>query len=242
MQHFKHPFKNFILTTPVAILLGSVIIALGLVGYGLVSNNGTATVKTIFAGPEINESDFIEGNIKSDVIVMEYSDPECPYCIQFHPTMKQIRTDYASKITFVYRHFPLTTIHPHAFIESKAIVCAGIVGGKDTFYSYIDGLYGYKVPKQDTNNFSPQLPVTGKEDIASGVGLDKAAFTACMNDVAADNIVNTSQEGGASAGVEGTPSTFVLLKTRKGYEVITMIDGARPYNYVKAAIDEALSR
>jgi protein-disulfide isomerase len=238
MQKLHHYLKNFTLSTPHAIVLGSLIIACGLVSYGFIVRGGSASAATtLFAGKAIDAGDFVEGNTKSDVVVIEYSDPECPFCVQLHPTLKQLRTEYASKIGFVYRHFPLTSIHPHAFDEARAIACAGILGGTQKYYEYIDALFGYKVDRQTT-----ALPATGKEDIASGVGIDKTQFLGCMNSGTPAEVVNASTNDGVNAGVEGTPSSFVLVKTRKGYEVVAMIDGARPYAYIKAAIDEALSR
>jgi predicted DsbA family dithiol-disulfide isomerase len=47
---------------------------------------------------------------------------------------------------------------------------------------------------------------------------------------------------GVAAGVQGTPTSFVLVKTRKGYEQVALIDGARPYTYFKAALDQALAQ
>jgi predicted DsbA family dithiol-disulfide isomerase len=57
-----------------------------------------------------------------------------------------------------------------------------------------------------------------------------------------EKIVLNSINDGITAGVQGTPSTFVLLKTRKGYETVSMVDGARPYEFFKAVVEEALSR
>lgn len=171
------------------------------------------------------------------MVIVEYSDPECPYCVTLHPTMKQIRTAYEDRVAFVYRHFPLTQIHFNAFDESKAIACAGTLGGAKTFYEYVDGLYGYKVVNKTTT-----LPITGKGDIAKNIGLDMKAFNLCLENDETALVVNTAINDGVQAGVQGTPSSFVLLKTRKGYEVVAMIDGARSYEYIQAAIEEALSR
>lgn len=190
----------------------------------------------------MDDKDYVGGNADSKVVVVEYSDPECPYCIQIHPTLERIKNNYSDKIGFVYRHFPLTQIHSHAFDESKAITCAGSLGGNKKFFEYIDALYSYKLARQTTINPSPLLPVNGKEDIAANLGLDKNAFAACLNSDEAALAVNASINDGVQAGVQGTPASFVLLKTRKGYEIVTMIEGAQSYEYIQAAIEEALSR
>jgi protein-disulfide isomerase len=250
MNKINHYFKTIIkyikrikLTTPVAILLGAIIISAGIVSYGFITRTNTIKTKdTTFAGKVIGDNEPVEGKESSKVIVMEYSDPECPFCILVYPTLKQIRTEYAGKIEFVYRHFPLSDKHPNAFNESKAIICSGKVGGSKKYFEYMDALFGYKVPKQNQENSSPQLPVAGRQEIALGLGLDGASFSSCMSEKQTDNEITTSYNDGITAGVQGTPTTFILIKNKKGYEVVALVDGARPYEYFKAAIDEALSR
>jgi protein-disulfide isomerase len=238
--HRKHSHKSgFTLTTPMAIIIASIIIAGGLMGYGAITSGGSSNsvAKTLFKGKAINASDFVEGKENSKVVVIEYSDPECPFCTQVSPTIKKLRTDYAGKIAFVYRHFPLTQIHKHAFDEARAIACAGKVGGSAKYYEYLDNLFAYQMNKQST-----ELPVTGKEDFAKAIGIDMTAFGTCMKDNQTAQTVTDSANDGVAAGVQGTPSTFILVKTRKGYEQVAMIDGARQYEFFKASIEEALAR
>ncbi len=235
---FRHKLAAFKLTTPIAIIIAACILAGSHIAYGfIIKNTVTKVESSLFTGKPIDDKDHIEGNADSKVVIVEYSDPECPYCVTLHPTLKQVRTDYKDKIAFVYRHFPLTQIHPNAFNESKAIACAGTLNGTKGFYSYIDALYGYKLSNQTT-----QLPATGITDIAKNGGLNPATFAACMQAEDTALTIDTSVNDGVQAGVEGTPSSFVLVKTKKGLEVVAMLDGARPYEYIQAAIEEALSR
>ena len=156
--------------------------------------------------------------------------------------LKQLRNEYGDRVAFVYRHFPLD-IHPNAFDESRAIACAGTIGGAKALYEYIDTLYGYKFSKQDPVSYSfPPLAQDGKEAIAKSIGLDSASFSLCMNGEETGKEVSASLKDGENAGVRGTPSTFVLIKNRKGYEVVADINGAQSPEYFKAAIDEALIR
>ena len=247
IHHYLEKIRTFVknnfysrlrLSTPSAVIIGSVLISLSIVAHGFImQGSSTAGAAALFTGRAVDATDYIEGEKNSNVVLVEYSDPECPYCISVHPTIKQLRNDYRNKVAFVYRHFPLTQIHPHAFDESKAITCAGTLGGEKKMYEYIDALYGFKIDHQTT-----QLPTNGKEDIARGVGLDSQAFTNCINAAQTGDTVNNSINDGLQAGVQGTPSSFVLIKTKKGYEVVAMIDGARDYTYFQAAIDEALQR
>lgn len=238
MSKIKHLISQIKLSTPSAIILGAIILAVSHVGYGyVISKNQSNSNATFFTGKLIDDKDYIWGNKKSDVIVMEYSDPECPYCVQFHSTVKQMQEEYKDKISFVYRHFPLTQIHSNAFDEARAISCAGKVGGDEGYFNYINNFFDYKLKNQTT-----QLPKNGKENIAKEVNLNIESFNACMTNKDTEQDVTDSLNDGVAAGVEGTPATFVLLKNSKGYEVIAKIDGARQYSFVKAAIEQALSR
>lgn len=95
---------------------------------------------TPFGGSPVTEDEFVQGT-KSNVVVLEYADAECPYCVRFHPTINNIMKTYGNRIGFVYRHFPLTQIHPDALRYATAIECAGNVKGKDAYFSFIDKLF-----------------------------------------------------------------------------------------------------
>ena len=248
IKHFLHTSGTFLqtisLSVPSAIIIGSLIISGSIMLTGNKVGKTTANTKNdvnMFTGKDIDSKDYVEGKTTSDIFLVEYSDPECPYCIQLHPTMKQLRTKYEDKIAFVYRHFPIAQLHPKAFDESRAIACAGVVGGKKGYYEYIDSLYGYKYSKQSTRQ-STALSADGKEAIAANVGLDATAFANCMTSGKTASTVSESLNDGTGAGVSGTPSSFLVKRTDNGLELIAAIDGARPMEYFDAAIQEALSK
>ncbi len=243
MTNIRNFFSKIKLSVQGSIILGATILAISHLGYAyIISQNSSSSNVPLFTGKSIDENDYIFGNKKSNVVVIEYSDPECPFCVRFSDVSKQIKDNYKDKVSFVYRHFPLS-FHKNAFGESKAIACAGLIGGEKSFYEYIEYLYSGKYSTQNPNNgsFTP-LTSNGKELLAEKVGLNIENFSSCMNKKENDTIIENSLADGVSAGVEGTPATFVLVKNRKGYEVVAKIDGARPYSFVEAAIEEALSK
>lgn len=242
MHKIKHFFKTvsskFHFTTPVAIIVAAIILGGSHLGYALLAKPTTAAAPTtIFAGRPVDDTDLATDNVKSKVIVMEYSDTECPFCAQLHPTITKLREEYASKISFVYRYFPLTQIHPHAFEESRAIYCVGKLLGANKRMEYINQMFTEKLNKKNM-----VLPEGGKEALAKNVGVSEAAFSTCLASQESSDAINASMQDGVTAGVQGTPATFILLKNKKGYEVVSMVDGARPYEYLKAAIDQALAK
>ncbi len=242
MQKIKHLIKNTFqklrLTTPSAIIIAAVILGASHVGYGYLLSTGTQkSPATSFKGRALDESDLMTGNTKSKVILVEYSDTECPYCAQLYPTIKKIQAEYGEKIGYVYRYFPLTQIHPDAFEEARAIYCVGKELGAVKRQNYIDSIFAYKWEKQNM-----VLPKGKKESLAKDSGVNESSFKACMQDAASSAVINASMQDGVAAGVQGTPASFVLIKTRKGYETVSLIDGARPYEYFKAILDDALAR
>jgi protein-disulfide isomerase len=228
------------MTTPVAILLGALMISVSHITYATILANpsgNTGKQLELFKGRAIDESDLAVGKAKADVIVVEYSDTECPFCAQFYPTMKKLQNEYSSKVSFVYRYFPLTQIHPNAFDEARAVYCVGKIAGAEKRRNYIDEMFAYKTAKQNMT-----LPKGGRESLAKNIGIDEKVFTSCMSGADSGEAVNASTQDGIVAGVEGTPATFVLVKNKGKYEVVSLVSGARPYEYFKAVIDEALAR
>ena len=97
-------------------------------------------VTTPYTGelPPITKNDHIYGNSKAPVVIVEYSDFECPYCKAFHSTLKKIIDESNGDIAWVYRHFPL---HTHSFEELAAAECVAKLKGNDAFWKYGDLLF-----------------------------------------------------------------------------------------------------
>ncbi len=102
---------------------------------------GEPGTKDITLDP-VTEKDHIYGNPAADLLLVEYSDLECPFCKRFHETMTQVMKEYGDtgKVAWVYRHFPLDSIHSKARHEAEATECAGELGGKDKFFEYLNKL------------------------------------------------------------------------------------------------------
>lgn len=242
MNTIRHFFKNIFsgkaITTPVAILIGALMLSVSHITYAtIIAKSGPATALETFNGRAIDETDLATGKVKSDVVVVEYSDTECPFCGQVYPSMKKLQDEYGSRVSFVYRYFPLTQIHPNAYDEARALYCVGKVAGAEKRREYIDEIFTYKTSKQNMT-----LPKGGKEALAKNIGVDEKALATCMSGPESGDAVNASTQDGIGAGVQGTPSTFVLVKAKKGYEVVSHIDGARQYEYFAAAVEDALAR
>ena len=92
------------------------------------------------AGRPISAADHILGNLGSKVIVLEYSDLECPFCKIFHATMHRV-LDSNKEVAWVYRHYPIPQLHSKAVREAEASECAWEQGGNEAFWKYVDRIF-----------------------------------------------------------------------------------------------------
>jgi protein-disulfide isomerase len=150
-----------------------------------------------------NISDHVFGKTDSKVVFTEYGDFQCPGCGGMHPTVKTLIEKYEGQITFVFRNFPLTQIHPNALVAAAAAESAGLQGKywemHDMLFEKQDAWKGVAV-KDRINVF------TG---YAKDLGLDEAKF---KTDIASENVskkVSYDLALGKKVGVSSTP-TFIL--------------------------------
>src|SRR3989338_3720694 len=227
------------LSVPIAI-----VIAGGLIGGALYYSNikiGSQPIKTTAPQAEngtismrpVSADDHILGNPNADVIIVEYSDTECPFCKQFHNTLERVMNEYGKdgKVAWVYRHFPIAELHSKARKESEALECANELGGPGKFWEYTNMLFDIT---PSNNNLDPaQLPI-----IAKNVGLDVKAFNTCLSSEKYAAKVEADYQDAVKAGGQGTPNSILISKD--GTKVT--VQGAQPYESLKATIDALLQK
>ena len=102
---------------------------------------GKASADAQVALPPLTDKDHVLGDASAQVTIIEYSDLECPFCSRFHTVQETIMKEYAGKIKWVHRHYPLDQIHPNARPYAYAAECAAEVGGNDAFWGMIDYIF-----------------------------------------------------------------------------------------------------
>lgn len=177
--------------------------------------------------PALTNKEHVIGGKNPQVTLVEYSDFECPFCAQFHPTIRQVLQDYGDKVQVVYRTYPLP-FHPNAQKAAEAGECITKLGGNDAFWKYEDAIF----PKQEA--MGGKLSPDAINEIAGKVGVNMAQFKSCLDSGEMADVVKQQMDGGTLAGVSGTPSTIVV--TKDGPQEI--IGGAYPLAQVKATIDK----
>ena len=198
------------------------------------ANNGEPQEIKVQLAPFTDE-DHILGNPDADLVVVEYSDFECPFCAKFHPTMEQIMDEYGKdgKVAWVYRHYPLS-FHPQAQPSAEASECVAKLGGDEKFFAYAKVLF---------ENQATALTKDALRANAVAVGIDGTAYDQCVSssygrdqvaaDVADANLIAKSATGGF-----GTPYSIVIAKDGTQFAIA----GAQPYFRVKQIIDTLLAK
>ena len=235
--------KNF--SASFAIIIAGGIIAVAIIVSGFikggniadnnkkVANNDTSTQQTASVDNilPVTSKDHILGDPNAKVVVVEFSDLECPFCKRFHPTMQKIVDEYGKdgRVAWVYRHFPLDSIHSRTRKEAEASECAAELGGNGTFWKYINRIFEVT---PSNNGLDPNELF----NIAEYVGLDRVKFSQCLNSGRYAQKVESDLQDAIASGGRGTPYSVVITNSGKKFT----IDGAQPYNVVKRIIDNAL--
>jgi protein-disulfide isomerase len=151
---------------------------------------------------------------------VEFSDFQCPFCQRVMPTLKELRSKYGDKMRLVWKDFPLTQIHPQAFVAAQAGNCAREQG---KFWEYHDKLFGNQQALQPAN----------LKQYAADVGLDAMKFNQCLDSAKYEARVQDALGVGGRLGISSTPTVFVNGR---------MINGAQPMEVFQGVIDEELAR
>jgi protein-disulfide isomerase len=194
--------------------------------------NNAQVENTNFDMRPVSKDDHILGNPNADLIFVEYSDPECPFCKTFHTTLKRMMSEYGKdgKIAWVYRHFPIDQLHSKARKEAEAMECANELGGVGKFWEYANLLY-------ETTNSNNSLDPAELPRMAKSVNLDVSAFNNCLSSGKYAAKVEADYQDAIKAGGRGTPNSIILSKDGTK----TPVGGAVPYESLKNIIDALLN-
>jgi len=221
----------------VAIIVAGIIVAIAVI-YASPRNQNNTTSDSVVANigsqtgidiKSIDNGDHIFGNPNAPIKIVEFSDTECPFCASFHPTMKRIVKDYNGKIAWVYRHFPLDSIHPKARKEAEATECAAEIGGNNAFWEYLNRIFEIT---PSNNGLDPAELF----NVAEYIGLDRATFGECLNSGKYAAEVEKDYRDSIASGAQGTPYSIVIAP--EGQK--SLINGAQSYSVIKQMLDDIL--
>ena len=213
----RKPLSPFLhLLIPVAFILG---LGSGYLLWGYTTPPAAAGTTEVQRVNVSTDGDPSIGPEDAPVTIVEFSDYQCPYCASWYQqTFDRLIANYPGQIRFVYRDLPLP-MHPEAIPAAEAANCAGEQGA---YWKFHDALFSGQY----------DLGRAAYEQYAADLGLEPAAFTACLDDHRTQDEVRADAADATRLGLTGTPS-FVI----NGRILI----GALPFEDFKAIIDEELA-
>lgn len=147
------------------------------------------------AVPAVREGEHVRGPLHARVTIIEYSDFECPFCARFHRVLKAAVAEDGD-VRWVFRHLPLTEMHPMAAAAAEAAECAG---RQNRFWEYADLV------------FDRQQDITHEQlvTIARDVNLDATRFAVCLQSGQQRERVGIDAKAFSDGHLSGTPTWFV---------------------------------
>ena len=179
-------------------------------------NDGVTSPGAAF---EIRSDDWVKGNPKAAVRLIEYSDFQCPACGSYYPLVKELAEEYGDRVAFVYRHFPLATIHRNAF---SAAIAAEAAGRQGDFWGMHDTLFEKQAAWGESSN--PEELFAG---YAADLDLDAERFRTDSVDSSLTRVERDAMNGLA---LNSTPTFFLngvkIANLRSLEEFKTQIEAA----------------
>ncbi len=143
------------------------------------------------------------GPVYAPVTIVEFGDFECPYCRQSYSIIKQLLNKYPDGLRFIYRDYPVSSIHAQALPAAQAANCAY---RQNKFWQYHDKLFDWQ------NELGEDLYL----NLAKELGLNVNDFKTCLNDPKITQEIEDDLSVGVSAGVQGTPAWFINNRKVEG--------------------------
>jgi protein-disulfide isomerase len=138
----------------------------------------------------------VRGNLKAKVMIVEFSDFQCPYCGGVQATLQSVLAKHPDTVALAYRDMPMSKIHPFARKAAEAARCAGEQG---KFWEYHDLLFANQ----------SKLDQDGLMDKARTLKLDEQQFESCLSGEKFKAQIQQDSQDGMRAGVSGTPGFFI---------------------------------
>src|SRR5215472_12468268 len=175
---------------------------------------GTATVIVDLAAPVDPRRDHIRGPMRAPVTVVEYGDFECPFCGRAEPAVRELLADFGD-VRYVWRHLPLTDVHPHAQLAAEAAEAAA---AQDAFWEMHDALLRH----QDA------LRPADLIRYATELRLDTERFVRDLRDHAYASRVAEDVDTADLGSVSGTPTFFINGQRHYGaYDIDSLKEAVR---------------
>jgi protein-disulfide isomerase len=226
------------LSTENAVLISGVFISLSILAHGVLARGGAtgsgiAIDKKLVSEilkKDVSHRYFDVASVSEEVVLVEYSDTECPFCKSFHSNIESVIREANGTYAWVYRHFPLS-FHPKAQKQAEAIECVREIKNDEMAFRYMDLMYAIT----PSNN---KLPDETLLEIADALKISKSKLKSCLESSKYATRVQEQIAEGVQAGVEGTPYTIVKKRVNGELQQSGVINGAQPPEVIQAIIEK----
>jgi protein-disulfide isomerase len=189
----------------------------------------------------VQTTDHIKGNPNAPIVIVEYSDFDCPYCKIFHETMNKIMNKYGAdgNVAWVYRQFPIKQLHPNALKVAEASECVAEIGGNEAFWKFTDAAYASRknVTLANGGQTIGPVDVNSLADLATQAGVDRTQFETCLTEGRHTETITQAVQAAVKAGAEGTPYSVIMAGNEKG-----VINGAQSFEYVDGVVENLIQQ
>ena len=216
-KNLKKPTASAQRSPVMVALIIAAVLAIGAVGYALSANVGRGMVTTPIDMPGLNNPDTLRalarsvsrGSADATIKIIEFGDYQCPACRYFHDSIKP-RLDLAyvdpGIAQFVFYDYPLSQIHPHAFLAARAAQCA-LDQGNETFWKYHTKLYESQ-PIWSTRRAPPARDLV---NYAEQLGMDTTVFEGCLRSAKHADVVTATQTVATRFNLQRTPAVLIQM-------------------------------
>jgi len=225
--------KEYLL--PISILIAAILISGAIIYSANLKTDPTAAqIKKTFEAPVENKNtdfladdDAVLGDPKAAVTIVEFGDYQCPFCGRFFEQIEpKLKEEYVAtgKAKLIYRDFAF--LGPESKTAALAAQCAG---EQNKYWEFHNRLFEIEIADGSENNGN--LSNGLMKSLAKELGLDRGKFNLCFDSQKYREEIEKDYNDGLSAGVSGTPATFINSK---------LISGVQPYSVFKQAIDKII--
>jgi len=217
-------------TNKTTLIAGSILLGFGLVAAALFFSGGISTAQQHARNGTASDNNLvmhggspmrddaaarnIYGNPEAEIVIVEFSDYECPYCSRLHPTLKKVVDESDGAIKWEYRHLPLA-MHKNARPAAIAAECVGQIAGSDAFWEYSNVILTSQQGLSD--GFL--------QEQAEVLGVDAQEYQGCLTSEVVAQQVTEDEKAALSFGGSGTPFSVIVFADG----TTKPVSGALPY-------------
>jgi protein-disulfide isomerase len=144
----------------------------------------------------VGKNDHIQGLLTAPIVLVEYGDYQCPYCAQAVEIVRELQSELEDRLCYVFRHFPLTELHPDAVRAAEAAEAAAV---QHKFWEMHYQLFQHQSALSETNLWHH----------AQKLGLNVDKFKSDLNNKQHLRHIQEDMKTGEESGVDGTPTFFI---------------------------------